>query len=59
MDTVGRNKKQIQEYIKKQLQENKDIKIIPLKGWPEKAMQLADLFSSPLGVLSVLCPYRA
>lgn len=48
-----------QEYIKKQLQENKDIKIIPLKGWPEKAMQLADLFSSPLGVLSVLCPYRA
>ncbi len=43
MDTVGRNKKQIQEYIKKQLEEDR----------------LADLFRTPLGVLSVLRPYRA
>lgn len=40
---IFEGEKQIQEYIKKQLEED----------------QLADLFRTPLGVLSVLRPYRA
>ena len=67
VDTVGRNKKQVAEYVRNQLasdqmadqigmkefvdpftgRENKKAQERPLKGWPEKAMQSANL-SGPL-----------
>ena len=47
MDTVGKNKKVIAEYIKNQLQEDIAIKQISIKEEKEKEMWLEKQFSRP------------
>ena len=61
VDTVGQNKKQIQEYIRSQLEEDKIADQISIKEFIDAFTGSTNLKAkiAPSGALSVLCPSRA